>query len=58
MKYDDFKNEGTEAAVKVFKIISALDSALHVFFHLITYYYIFYFISRLPASIDSKDVIM
>lgn len=34
MKYDDFKNEGSEAAVKVFKIISILNT---YFLYLLTY---------------------
>lgn len=53
MKFEDFKNEGSEAAVKVFETISILDSTWHGFYLL----HYFYFVVRPPESTDSKDVI-
>lgn len=50
MKFEDFKNEGSEAAVKV------LETTIKEYEF--STYYITFFIVRPPGSTDSKDVIM
>lgn len=54
MKFEDFKNEGSEAAVKVRETIFALGSTLPKFS---TCYITFHLVVRPPENTDSKGVI-